>query len=101
MLEGASSRFSRCLRQVDDVRAGDGAQLGDAAQAGECNKLLDIDLVRLAGFGVGEVGEPFELGGNVGEVAELGRGERAPQRRDTGVGDSHQLLFHPPPLPIV
>jgi hypothetical protein len=32
-------------------------------------------------FRVGEVGEPFELGGNVGEVAELGGGERAPERR--------------------
>ena len=29
-----------------------------------------------AGFGIGDVGEPFELGGNIGEGAELGRSLR-------------------------
>jgi hypothetical protein len=45
----------------DDVGPGDGAQLGDAAQTREGDKLLDIDFVGPSRFGIGEVGEPFEL----------------------------------------
>jgi hypothetical protein len=55
--------FLEVLAPGDDVGAGDGAQPGDAAEAGEGDELLDVDLVSPAGFGVGEVGEPFELGG--------------------------------------
>jgi hypothetical protein len=62
------------LSPGDDVGAGDGAQLTDAFEASEGDKLLDIDLIGAAGFRIGEVGEPFELGRNLGEVAELGRG---------------------------
>ena len=48
--------------------------------------------------GIGEVGEPFELGRNVGEVAELGRGQGALERRRASVSDStNQVLFHDPP----
>jgi hypothetical protein len=55
------------------VGKGDGAQLSDAAEPGEGDELFDVDLVGPAGFGVGEVGEPFELGRDLREVAELGR----------------------------
>jgi hypothetical protein len=51
------------LSPGDDVGAGDGAQLADAFEAGEGDELLDIDLIGAAGFGIGEVGEPFEFGG--------------------------------------
>jgi hypothetical protein len=61
--------------------AGNTAQLGDTAQPGEGDEFFDVDLVGAAGLGIGEIGEPFEFGRDVGEVAELGRGERA--RRST------------------
>jgi hypothetical protein len=73
---GREPAFLEVLTLGDDVVTGDGAQLGDAAEAGEGDELLDVDLVGAACFGVGEVGEPFDLGRNLGEVAELGRGER-------------------------
>jgi hypothetical protein len=57
----------------DDVGAGNAAQFGDAAQAHERDEFRDIDLVGPVGFGIGEVGEPFELGRNLGEIAEMGR----------------------------
>jgi hypothetical protein len=88
---GSERALLEVLAPGDDVGAGDGAQLGDAAQAGEGDELLDVDLVGAAGFGVGEVGEPFELGGNVSQITELGRGERAPERGHAVVGDSNQL----------
>ena len=53
-----------------------------SVQTGEGEELLDIDFVGAAGFRIGDVGEPFELGRNVGEVAELGRRERAPFNRN-------------------
>jgi hypothetical protein len=81
------------LAPGDDVGAGDGAQLGDTTQAGEGDELLDIDLIGAAAFRIGEVGEPFELGWNVGEVAELGGGERSPERWRARVCDSNQVLF--------
>ena len=37
-------------------------------QTGEADKLLDIDLIGAAGFGIGDVSEPFELRGYVGEL---------------------------------
>jgi len=46
---------------------------------------------------VGEVGEPFEFRWQVGEVAELGGGERAPKGNGTGVAGSHQSCFMSPP----
>ena len=60
------------LSPGDDVGAGDRSQLGDAAEAGKGDKLLDVDLIGAAGF---RIGEPFERGGNLGEVTELGRGQ--------------------------
>jgi hypothetical protein len=93
MLEAASSRFSRFSR--------DGALPGDAAEAGgEGDELLDIDLIGPARFGIGEVGEPFELG-NVDEIAELGRGEWVPERRDSCVCHSNLVLFHATALPAI
>jgi hypothetical protein len=44
-----------------------------ARTAGKGDELVDSDLTDAAGFRIGEVGEPFELGRNLGEVAALGR----------------------------
>jgi hypothetical protein len=41
-----------------------------------------------------QVGEPFEFGGNFGEVAELGGGEWASDGNRTRVCDWNQVLFH-------
>ncbi len=51
-----------------------------------------VVLTDAAGFRIGEVGEPFELGRNLGEVAEMGRGQRALERR-RGVSDSNRYCF--------
>jgi hypothetical protein len=97
--DAGGSEFSllQVLAPGDDVGPGDGAQLGDATKAGEGDELLDVELVGATGFGIGEIGEPFELGGNFGEVAELCRGQRTPEGRRGPVGDSNQgrlLLRH-------
>jgi hypothetical protein len=57
---------------------GSSSRLDDAGQAGEGDELLDVELIGAGGF---RVGEPFELGGNLGEIAELGRGQRMVRRR--------------------
>jgi hypothetical protein len=72
---GGELALLEVLALGDDVGAGDGAQLGDVAQAGEGNELLNVDLIGAAGFGVGEVGKPFELGRDLDAVVELGGGE--------------------------
>jgi len=59
----------KVLAPSDDVGTGEDAQLGDAAETGEGAELLDIDPISLAGFGIGDVGEPFELGQHFGELA--------------------------------
>jgi hypothetical protein len=40
----------------------DGAQLANSAQAGEANEFFNVNFIRAPGFGIGQVGEPFELG---------------------------------------
>ena len=55
---------------------GDAAQIGGSTQPGEGHELTDIDFVGAAGFGVGDVGEPFELGRHLGQGTELYRGQR-------------------------
>ena len=42
----------------------------------ESDELRDIDLVGASGFRVGDVGEPFQLGRYVGEIAVLCRCQR-------------------------
>ena len=73
------------------MRPRDRAQLRGSAQAGKGRKLAHVNFIGPAGFGIGDVGEPFELGRNVGEVAELGRRQRAPFNRNQVLG------HHPPP----
>lgn len=57
----------------DDVGVGDGVQLGDPLKADEGNKLFNINSICAAGFGIGDVGEPFEVGRDLGQIAELRR----------------------------
>src|SRR5215470_1677227 len=50
------------IRKIEqEVERTIGVLLADAAEAGEGDELLDVDPVGPAGFGIGEVGEPFEL----------------------------------------
>jgi hypothetical protein len=59
------------------MRADDASQLRRLARPSEGGKLLNIVAVGAPSFDVGDVGEPFELGRNFGEVAELGERETA------------------------
>ena len=65
-----------------DVGTIDGAQLGWLAQAGEGGEFTDIVAVGPPGFGIGDIGEPFELGRHLGEIVELGRSETVLINRD-------------------
>ena len=71
MLAGARLRDSRCLRQaITCARVTVRSSVG-SRQPGESREFRNVDLVGAASFGIGDVGEPFEFGGNVGELAEL------------------------------
>jgi len=48
------------------------AQLRGRFQSYEAREFLDIALVEVARFGIGDVGEPFQLRRNVFEFLELG-----------------------------
>jgi hypothetical protein len=74
---------------VDGVKrpTGDGPEFRRLAQPGEGRKLPDIAFISPPGFGIGDVGEPFELGRRIGEITELGRRECAPF-------DCNQVLGH-------
>ena len=74
------------------MRARDGAEFSVPAQTGEGAELADIDPVSLAGFGIGDIGEPFKLGRDFGELAILRRREHASRRRH--VSDLDQLISH-------
>src|SRR5713226_3374808 len=100
MLDGACSRTSRSLRQAMTWARVTGAQLGRAAQAGEGDEFLDVDLVGAAGFGIGEVGEPFEFGRYVGELAVLRRRQRRLFNRNRVLGH-HPAVFRQPPYPAI
>ena len=66
--------------------AGHVAELLRLAQAGEGHEVLDVLLVGPAGVRVGEVGEPFDLRGDVRQGLELGGGERVTGRRCRALG---------------
>jgi hypothetical protein len=65
----------------------DGAQLRRSAEACEGRKLAHVDFVRAPCFGIGDIGEPFELGRDIGEVAVLSRCQGTFSNR-------HQVLRH-------
>ncbi len=71
--------------------AGDGAQLGRTAQAGEGRKFTHVVAVGAPGFRVGDIGEPFELGRDLGQGTELRRRQRPLINRD------QVFCHHPPP----
>jgi hypothetical protein len=48
----------------------DGAQLRRFLQSREGGEFCHVAFVGAAGFGVGDIGEPFEFGANVGELLE-------------------------------
>jgi hypothetical protein len=75
------------LAPGDNVGPSDGAQLSRSPQAGEGRELTDIAAVGTPGFGIGDIGEPFELGRHLGEIAKLGR-------RETALVNSDQVLCH-------
>jgi hypothetical protein len=56
------------------MSAGNLSQIRRRAQPCENRKLLDIVFVSPAGFGIGDVGQPFQFGRHVGQVAKLGDG---------------------------
>jgi hypothetical protein len=53
------------------VGAGDCTQRGKTAQARKTDELLDIDIIGPPGFGIGDIGKPFDFGRDFGEIAEL------------------------------
>jgi len=61
------------LAPGDDMRAGHGAQQRGFFQPGKEREFGNVDPVGAAGFLVGDIREPFELGRNLSEVAVLGR----------------------------
>ena len=90
MLDGASARDSRCLRQAMTW-----ARVMVLNSAGwrspvKAENSPDVILISPPGFGIGDVGEPFELGRHIDEVAELDRRERSPF-------DCNQVFRHHPP----
>ena len=58
------------------MRARYGAQRCRILQAGEGDKLRNVAFIETPRFLVGDVGEPFDFRGNVGQVAILLRRER-------------------------
>ena len=75
------------------MRARDGAHLGRTAQSGEGRKFPDVVFVGAPGFGVGDVGEPFELGRHLGQLAVL-------RRRQRRLFNLNQLFCHAAPASI-
>ena len=59
----------------DDVGAGHGAEFLRPIDAGEAHEIADRLFVGAAGVAVGEVGEPFDLGRNIGEPVKFRGGE--------------------------
>jgi hypothetical protein len=62
------------LAPSDDVRSSYNAKVGEVLYANQLHELPNIVPVSSAGVGIGDVGEPFRLGGNVGEALKLGLG---------------------------
>jgi hypothetical protein len=59
------------LAPGDDMRPSDSPKRGGLTQPGEIDNLLHVDLVRTPCFFIGDIAEPFDFRGNVGELAEL------------------------------
>ena len=96
MLAGDSSRASRSLRQAMTwarvtVRSSAGPR-----RPAKAENSLDVDFIGAAGFGIGDVGEPFELGRHVGQVAVLRRRQRPFPNRRARISNRHQVLHHHP-----
>ena len=73
MLAGDSSRDSRCLRQAMTCARVTVRSAAGSRSPVKADELRNVDLVGAPGFRIGDVGEPFDFGGNIGEVAVLGR----------------------------
>jgi hypothetical protein len=73
MAGGSERAWLEVFAPGDHVSTRDGPELRRLAQPGEVRKFAHVVFISAAGFGIGNVGEPFELGRYVGEVAELGR----------------------------
>jgi hypothetical protein len=71
-----------------------GGEDGAIAHTLEGAEFLDIDAVGLTGFGVGDIGEPFEFGRHFGQIAILRLREHASRRRRRYVPDLYQLIWH-------
>jgi hypothetical protein len=98
-LAAYARRCETPCRQVfapgDHVRARHRAQFAMVFEVRECDELRNIDLICAAGFRIGNVGEPFQLGTNIREIAVLFRRER-PFAMDT-----NQLVCHRLPVAVV
>jgi hypothetical protein len=82
------------LTPGDDVRTRYPTKLHRTLQARKDGKLADSNFSSEAGFGIGGVSEPFQLGRHFGEMTELDRGQCAliiPPRRCRDVS-RHRLL---------
>jgi hypothetical protein len=64
------------LSPSDQVRPGDGAKIRGLVDADEAHEVPNVSLVSAAGEGVVEIGEPLELGWDLGKALELGGGGR-------------------------
>ena len=82
------------------MRARDRAQLGGTTQAGEAAEFSDVDPVGPASFGIGDVGEPFELGRHLGQVAVLRRRQRPFPVQSPRVSNRNEVLCHRPAPPV-
>ena len=51
--------------------AGNGPQFRITVQPSEGDEFVHVVLVSAAGFAIGDIGEPFDFGRNLGEIAEL------------------------------
>ena len=60
----------------DDVRPRHGAEFLRPRDAGEPHEIPDCVFVGAPGAGIGEIGEPLDLGRHVGELVELGGGQQ-------------------------
>jgi len=63
------------------------------ACSSEGDKFLNVDLVGAAGFRIDDVGEPFELGLDLGQIAEL-------RRRQSALFNRNHVLHHAVPRPF-
>ena len=67
---------SKIVAPGDDVRARHGAELVGPHDAGKAHKVPDRVLIGPPGLRVAQIGEPLDLGRHVGEMVELGGGQK-------------------------